>query len=68
MRNYLEQMGTAPYTAVREETDPLTLIAALGPKMLELAKTHTKGRIRISLDHRIQRWHETFSVRDPYFA
>ena len=43
MRNYLEQMGTAPYTAVREQTDPLTLIAALGPKMLELAKTHTQG-------------------------
>ena len=43
MRNYLEQMDTAPYTAVRNENDPLTLIAALGPKMLELAKTHTQG-------------------------
>ena len=43
MRNYLEQMDTAPYTAVRNESDPLTLIAALGPKMLELAKTHTQG-------------------------
>ena len=43
MRNYLEQMDTAPYTAVRNEKDPLTLIAALGPKMLELAKTHTQG-------------------------
>jgi probable F420-dependent oxidoreductase len=43
MRNYLEQMDTAPYNAVRDENDPLTLIAALGPKMLELAKTHTQG-------------------------
>jgi probable F420-dependent oxidoreductase len=43
MRNYLEQMGTAPYNAIRDENDPLTLIAALGPKMLELAKTHTQG-------------------------
>ena len=43
MRNYLEQMDTAPYNAIRDENDPLTLIAALGPKMLELAKTHTQG-------------------------
>ena len=43
MRNYLEQMGTAPYNAIRDENDPLTLIAALGPKMLEPAKTHTQG-------------------------
>jgi probable F420-dependent oxidoreductase len=43
MRNYLEQMDTAPYNAVRDDNDPLTLIAALGPKMLELAKTHTQG-------------------------
>ena len=43
MRNYLEQMDTAPYTAVRNENAPLTLIAALGPKMLELAKTHPQG-------------------------
>ncbi len=43
MRNYLEQMGTAPYNAIRHANDPLTLIAALGPKMLELAKTHTQG-------------------------
>ncbi|MDG1704445.1 MAG: TIGR03620 family F420-dependent LLM class oxidoreductase [Pseudomonadales bacterium] len=43
MRNYLEQMGTAPYRAVREEAEPKTLIAALGPKMIELAKTHTEG-------------------------
>jgi probable F420-dependent oxidoreductase len=43
MRNYLEQMDTAPYRAVQADTDPLTLIAALGPKMIELAKTHTQG-------------------------
>lgn len=43
MRNYLEQMDTAPYRAVQADSDPLTLIAALGPKMIELAKTHTQG-------------------------
>ena len=43
MRTYLDQMGAAPYNAIRDENDPLTLIAALGPKMLELAKTHTQG-------------------------
>lgn len=43
MRTYLEQMGTAPYNGLRSAEDPLTLIAALGPKMLELAKTHAQG-------------------------
>ena len=43
MRNYLEQMGTAPYSGLRSAEDPLILIAPLGPKMLELAKTHGQG-------------------------
>ena len=43
MRNYLEQMGTAPYSGLRSAEDPLILIAPLGPEMLELAKTHAQG-------------------------
>ena len=45
MRDYLEQMGTAPSTGHRSADDPLTLIAALGPKMLELARAHAQGAI-----------------------
>ena len=44
MRAYLEAMkGGAPFSAVPPAEAPLTVIAALGPKMLELAKTHSAG-------------------------
>lgn len=44
MKAYLEGMKTgAPFTGIAPAEAPLTVIAALGPKMLELAKTHTAG-------------------------
>ncbi len=44
MQAYLENMkGGAPYSAVPPAEAPPTVIAALGPKMLELAKTHAAG-------------------------
>jgi len=43
MRNYLEGMKAAPYTAFSHEEEPPTVIAALGPKMLELASEMTQG-------------------------
>jgi len=44
MKAYLEAMkGGAPYSAVPPAEAPPTVIAALGPKMLELAKTHAAG-------------------------
>jgi probable F420-dependent oxidoreductase len=43
MRTYLERMATAPYNGLPPAETPPTLIAALGPKMLELAKTNTDG-------------------------
>jgi len=43
MRNYLEGMKAAPYTALSHEEEPPTVIAALGPKMLELASEMTQG-------------------------
>ncbi len=44
MRAYLEAMkSAAPYNAVAPAEAPPTVIAALGPKMLELAKTHADG-------------------------
>lgn len=44
MRAYLEAMKSgAPFSAVPPAEAPLTVIAALGPKMLELAKTHAAG-------------------------
>jgi len=43
MRNYLEGMKAAPYTAPSHEQQPPTLLAALGPKMLELASEMTQG-------------------------
>jgi probable F420-dependent oxidoreductase len=45
MRDYLKAMGPAPYMAVPPAEKPLTLIAALGPKMLELAKTDADGAL-----------------------
>jgi probable F420-dependent oxidoreductase len=45
MREYLQAMGQAPFMSVTPAQKPLTLIAALGPKMLELAKTDTDGAL-----------------------
>ena len=42
MRAYLKKMAEAPYT-VMPEAAPKTVIAALGPKMLELAASETVG-------------------------
>ncbi len=43
MRDYLEKMRTAPYTAIAAAEEPKTVIAALGPKMLELAASACDG-------------------------
>ena len=43
MRSYLESMASAPYAAVEPAEAPPTVIAALGPKMLELAASHCAG-------------------------
>ena len=43
MRSYLEAMDASPYMAVPPEEPPIRLLAALGPKMLELSATATDG-------------------------
>ena len=43
MRQYLEKMAASPYMARPPATQPQTVIAALGPKMLELARERTGG-------------------------
>jgi probable F420-dependent oxidoreductase len=43
MRKYLEGMANAPYNGFPPEEAPPTLIAALGPKMLELAASACTG-------------------------
>ena len=43
MRTYLEKMAVAPYTGAGKEIKPKTVIAALGPQMLNLARTHCDG-------------------------
>lgn len=43
MRAYLEAMQKVDYMGIPAPEDPKTVIAALGPKMLELAKTHADG-------------------------
>ena len=43
MRTYLERMKMAMYVAPQPAEQPLTLIAALGPKMLELSASHADG-------------------------
>jgi len=40
---YLEAMEQAPYTAVEPATKPLTVLAALGPKMLKLSAVAADG-------------------------
>lgn len=43
MRAYLEAMGSAPYGAPAPSEKPLTILAALGPRMLALSGTHADG-------------------------
>jgi len=43
MREYLEKMKVSPYSGRPPADSPLTVIAALGPKMLELAASHSAG-------------------------
>lgn len=43
MRAYLEAMAGIEYAGPPPAEKPLTVIAALGPKMLELARTHADG-------------------------
>ena len=43
MRSYLEAMDASPYTAKRPSTPVRRVLAALGPKMLELAAHRTEG-------------------------
>jgi probable F420-dependent oxidoreductase len=43
MRDYLQKMDAAPYASVPPAEEPPRVIAALGPKMLELARDQTNG-------------------------
>ena len=43
MRNYLEAMSAAAYAAPEPAEAPLTILAALGPRMLELSASHADG-------------------------
>lgn len=43
MRKYLDAMDASPYSAVAPATKPKRVIAALGPKMLELARERCDG-------------------------
>jgi probable F420-dependent oxidoreductase len=43
MRAYLDAMDKAPYRAVPPPSRPIRLLAALGPKMLQLAAERTDG-------------------------
>lgn len=43
MRSYLEAMDAAPFMSPRPEDPPTRVLAALGPKMLELAKEKAAG-------------------------
>jgi probable F420-dependent oxidoreductase len=43
MREYLATMDASPYSSVPPETAPPRLLAALGPKMLELARDAADG-------------------------
>src|SRR5258707_8873710 len=43
MRGYLEAMRAAPYGAPEPAEPPLTILAALGPRMLALSSSHADG-------------------------
>jgi probable F420-dependent oxidoreductase len=43
MREYLDAMDAAPYFAYRSDATPVRVLAALGPKMLDLAASRAGG-------------------------
>ncbi len=43
MRDYLAKMAASPFSAIEPGAKPPTVIAALGPRMLELARDATDG-------------------------
>ena len=43
MRDYLDGMDAAPYFSLEPTTPPIRVLAALGPKMLELARDRASG-------------------------
>ena len=43
MRGYLDAMRAAPYGAPEPAEKPLTILAALGPRMLALSSSHADG-------------------------
>jgi probable F420-dependent oxidoreductase len=43
MREYLDAMDAAPYFAYRSDATPVRVLAALGPKMLDLAAARASG-------------------------
>lgn len=43
MKDYLEKMDRSPYHSIKPEAAPQRVIAALGPKMLEVARDHCAG-------------------------
>ena len=43
MRDYLAKMAASPYSSIEPNEPPPTVIAALGPKMLELARDASDG-------------------------
>ena len=47
MRNYLARMKSAPYMAPQPRSEPPILIAALMPRMLQLAAAQTQGTIPV---------------------
>jgi probable F420-dependent oxidoreductase len=63
MRTYLEGKSAATYKAVAPESPPQTVLAALGPKMLELAAELTDGAhpYNVSPEHT----HEARAILGP---
>jgi probable F420-dependent oxidoreductase len=60
MRAYLEAMGRARYTSPPPQQEPEVVLAALGPRMLELAGARAAGAhtFFVPVDHtRVARWH-----------
>lgn len=45
MRDYITKMKTAPYNAPKPEREPPIVLAAMMPKMLQLAATETQGTL-----------------------
>ena len=68
MRNYLEKMSASIYNGPAPAETPPTLIAALGPKMLELAKEQTDGAHPTSPHRTIQPWQREILGDGPTLA